>query len=585
MVISVQQRRESLENDFPVWQRKTLGEHFAERCQKYADRPLLVTSSTHYTYEEVWRDSVNAAKAMLALGIRRRDHVALIMDNKPEFVALKIGISLIGAVCIPINTMLQEDELEYMFRQSDVQWLFIHDKIKSNPLQRNVKQIIVKDEKAEGLQSQIQKVVTIPNGLSTVEQHNDEFFIEWNDFIARASSVSDEAFDLRFAQSCYPDEIADIIYTSGTTGMPKGVMLTHDMLLRCSYSTALSRAFEDGRRIFTTLPMYHVFAYVEGFMAASFVGGSIVLCTDSSPREVLKLLEKTHATDYICVPSMLISILKQPNLETYDYSSLFGMMCAAAPAPVPVWKKAVEKLGLTEICTGYGGTEATAATVHTEVGDSIEIVTTRVGRVKPGGSSGEEEYGGKNIQYDVIDPYTKERLTQGSVGEFIVRGNFVTNGYYNKPEENAADIDKDGWFHTGDLGRIDENGYLEFLGRSKDLYKTFGENVAPKEVEEVISLHPAVNQVYVVGVKDALAGEMGGAFIELNQGATCERRDIVRWCGEHLARFKVPRHVWFVHEEDWPLSGTGKVQKFRLRERAEEYLGKHETLKKGGESS
>lgn len=223
----------------------------------------------------------------------------------------------------------------------------------------------------------------------------------------------------------------------------------------------------------------------------------------------------------------------------------------------------------------------TASTVHTEVGDPIDIVVSRVGRIKPAGSTGLPEFGGANVQYKVVDPYTGEDLPEGAVGELTARGNIVTRGYYNKPEETAAVIDKDGWFRTGDLGRIDENGYIEFLGRSKEMYKVSGENVSPKEVEEVISRHPAVGQVYVVGVPDPLTTEVGAAFIELKPGATLTRREVVRWCQDRLAKFKVPRYVWFVEPGQWPMTGTGKIQKFKLQEIAQERLTQPASSREG----
>ncbi|WP_343271922.1 AMP-binding protein [Lentibacillus songyuanensis] len=573
MVKSVTERRREIERQFPTWERKTLGAHFAERAQKFPDRPLLLTTDREYTYRQVWNDSLNIAKALMAMGINRRDHVALLMENKLEYMPLKIAISLVGAVCVPINTMLREEELEYTLRQSDTNWLFFHQTIKKTNYAAIIGRLINQDklQDIDGEKS-LKKAVCIPNQAATITDGN---FVVWKDFLAKAQSTSEDALQKRIHDSEYPDEVVDIIYTSGTTGLPKGVMLTHDMILRCAFSTALSRAFEDGRRVFTTLPMYHVFAYIEGILSATYVGGSLILTTESTPKSMLTLMEKTQATDFLGVPSMLLSILHYPDVKKYDLTSLFSLLCAAAPAPIPVWKQATQVLGLTEICSAYGGTEASASTVHTEVGDPLEVVSTRVGRMKPGGSSGLAEFGGSNTQYKVVDPFTKKDINPGTPGELAVRGNIVTKGYYKKPEETVAAIDKDGWFHTGDLGRIDDHGYIEFLGRSKDLYIVSGENVAPKEVEEVISTHDAVKQVYVVGVPDAITGEIGAAFVELKSGKQLERRDIVYLCREQLAKFKVPRYVWFIDEKDWPYTGNGKLQKFRLVEMAKQYLGKN----------
>ncbi|CAB3394240.1 class I adenylate-forming enzyme family protein [Kyrpidia spormannii] len=575
MVRSPSERRRWLESRFPTWPRRTLTSHMQEMCREFADRPFIMTADRNYSYREVWQQARSVAKALLALGVKRRNHVALLMANEPEYVFVKFAVAMVGAVAVPLNTLLREDELHYMIRQSDSRWLVMHwsaGGMKHGPA---VTRLLARmDDEGE---RKLQQVVYIGDGAGAREGA----FLSWESFLQQSSSVSDQALEERMRQSEYPDEVSDIIYTSGTTGLPKGVMLTHDNFLRCAYSTTLSRAFEEGRRIFTPLPYYHVFAYEEGLLAVSFVGGAIISMPEFHPREALALMETHRATDFLCVPSMLVAILNHPDRERFDLGALHSLMCAAAPAPVPIWERAVKELGVREICTGYGGTEVTASTVHTEVGDPIDIVVSRVGRIKPAGSTGLPEFGGANVQYKVVDPYTGEDLPEGAVGELTARGNIVTRGYYNKPEETAAVIDKDGWFRTGDLGRIDENGYIEFLGRSKEMYKVSGENVSPKEVEEVISRHPAVGQVYVVGVPDPLTTEVGAAFIELKPGATLTRREVARWCQDRLAKFKVPRYVWFVEPGQWPMTGTGKIQKFKLQEMAQERLTQPASYREG----
>ncbi|MDQ0188968.1 acyl--CoA ligase [Alicyclobacillus cycloheptanicus] len=561
-----EERRQALEQRYPAWPRHTFASHFAVQCRTYPDRPLLLTPTQALTYAEVWDKSRQIAKSLLKLGVKRRDHVALLMANEPEYVMTKLAIALVGAVCVPLNTMLKTDELRYVLKQSDCRVLVLHQTAMGIQHAKTVSSLLDPLKKEEAL---LEHVICIPN----TSEDLDSRFLHWEEFLAQGTAAGlDEALEARTQASEYPDEVCDIVYTSGSTGTPKGVMLTHDMVLRCAYATAISRAFEDGRRFFTPLPLYHVFAYIEGLMAASFVGGCVITMPSFSPKSALDLMQQYRAQDFLCVPSMLVSILNHPDLPQYDLSSLYALMCAAAPAPVAVWEQAMRELGLTEVCTGYGGTEVTASTAHTEVGDSIERITTRVGRLKPGGVSGLPEFGGSNIQYKVIDPFTGEDLPPGSIGELTVRGNTVTRGYYKKPAETAAAIDKDGWFRSGDLGRIDEHGYIEFLGRSTEMYKVSGENVSPKEVEDVINRHPAVAQAYVVGVPDNLTTETGAAFIQLKAGMTLTRRDVVQWCSERLAKFKIPRHVWFMEQSDWPMTGTGKIQKFKLRELAKQKL-------------
>lgn len=572
MFASAESRRQDMERRYPVWPRVTLGQHFRERALEYADRPLLLMPDNAYSYKEMWEAACRVAKSMLALGVKRRDHVALLMANEPEYIMAKLAVAMVGAICVPVNTMLREDELDYMLRQSDSQYLFMHQVAAGANHEAAIKRVILEPRESD-LTLQLKQVVCIQNTDNAV----DDTFMDWSRFCGLAGKVSDEQLETVLTTEQYPDEVCDIIYTSGTTGSPKGVMLTHEHILRCGFSTALSRAFEDGRRTFTPLPMYHVFAYVEGLSALSFVGGALISMPAFVPKVALKLIEQYKATDLLCVPSILIAILNHPDRDKYDLSSLSALMCAAAPAPVPVWQEAVTAFGLDELCAGYGGTEATAATAHTEIGDSIETMTTRVGRIKPGGSSGLPEFGGRNVQYKVVDPFTGQDLKEGSVGELTVRGNLVTHGYYKKPDETAAVIDKDGWLRTGDLGRLDENGYIEFLGRSKEMYKVSGENVSPKEIEEVITRHPAVKQAYVVGVADSITTEAGAAFVELREGQSATRRELINWCQERLAKYKMPRHFWFVEETDWPMTGTGKIQKFHLQALAREKLKQTES--------
>jgi len=560
------ERREALERQYPTWTRETLATHFSKVCANHHDKPFIYIEDQTVTYGEIWASACTYAKALLKLGVKRRDHVAILMENDPAYPSLIIASSMIGAVVIPLNTMLGEEELSYILCQSDAHFLIAHQKVKGNHHGKVIAKLL--DDPTFKNESQLQQVVCIRNRSEEL----DHPFTSWEKFCQGAKTITDKQLSDRSESSFYPDEVAMILYTSGSTGKPKGVMLTHDMLLRCSYSTCLSRAIEKQRVTFAPLPFYHCFAIVEGLLAMSFVGGSVISASKFTPLSALQMMEKFKANDLLCVPSMLVPLLNHEQVNEFDLSNLFAMWCGAAPAPVSVWERAVEVLGLTEVCTGYGQTEVTSSGVTTEVGDSIERISSRVGRPKLGGSAGLPEFNGSTVQYKTIDPDTGEDLPSGSIGELVVRGNTVTNGYYNKPLETAKTIDKDGWLRTGDVGQIDEDGYLQHLGRSDDLYKVSGELVAPRETEEVISKHPDVNQVFIVGVPDRITTEAGAAFIELKSGVSLTRRDILEWCASSVARFKLPRHVWFIEPNDWPMTSTGKIQKFRLKEIARQKL-------------
>ena len=564
---SVEERRNKIENRFPVWSRHTLAQHFENATKAYAEKPFLYINDEEHSYNEIWESAVDYAKGFMRLGVKRRDHIAILMDNDASFPSLMIATSMVGAVLIPINSMLTRGEVEYILTQSDTKYLILQEKVKDKQHGKAVKELMSTPTFQEN--STLEKVISFKN-----ENENpiDKRFLSREDFLNGAEKITDSELDARRELSCYPDEVAIIMYTSGSTGSPKGVMLTDDMLLRCSYGTVLSRAIEEGRVTFAPLPFYHCFAIIEAIGAMSFVGGSVVSALGASPLKSLELMEKYQANDYLCVPSTLMPVLNHPKVKEFDLSNLFAMWCGASAAPVSVWQKALDVLGVTEMITGYGQTEVVSSGVTTEIGDPLERISSRVGRPKLNGVSGLPEFNGSSVQYKTVDLDTGEDLPNSEIGELAVRGATVTHGYYKKAQETAEIIDKDGWLKTGDVGRIDENGYIQMLGRSKEMFKVSGELVSPREVEIEISYHPAVETVQVVGVNDKITTEIGAAFIELKEGETLKRKDITDWCAERLAKFKVPRHVWFIESSDWPMTATGKVQKFRLQDLAEERI-------------
>jgi fatty-acyl-CoA synthase len=302
--------------------------------------------------------------------------------------------------------------------------------------------------------------------------------------------------------------------------------------------------------------------------------------------EAYELIEKGRAYDMVCVPTIMIALLFHPDRGKYNLSSLKGVVVDAAPAPIPLWERVIKELGLIELTTGYGQTETHGGTCVAASEATIDTLARRVGQVKLGGAAALPEFHGSFCEYKVIEPITGKALPQGAEGELACRGATITRGYYNSPEANARTFDKDGWMRTGDLGIIHDDGYIELTGRSKEIYIVGGELVAPREVENYISQHPKVNQVYIVGVPDARLGEVGLAYIELKPDETCSRREITSFCKKGLARYKVPTYVKFISGSEFPLTATGKVQKFKLRERAikelelEEVAAKYESIRK-----
>ncbi|CAA7600264.1 AMP-dependent synthetase/ligase [Acididesulfobacillus acetoxydans] len=563
------ERQAALMAAYPTWPRRTLSDHIDEAAKKYLERPYLITRKKIYSYREVLARVDQAAKGLMALGIKAREHVILWMGNYAESVFLTLALNKIGAVVIPLNFMLKEVELKELWQDSDAVAVIFNDRLGRTDYVRMVENIC---PELKGAGSPPDGYAEFPKLRNIIcyspEEKVYQGLVSLSALYDGGKEIRKEELHQRQAASAYPDEICHILYTSGTVGAPKGAMLTHDMLLRNAYISGLGRSVGEGQCIYCPLPLYHVFALVEGILTPTFVGGSVVVDEQFAPSEAIHLMEKNRVQELLCVPSILLALLNCPEKAEHRLESLRTIFCAATPAPRPIWERVRREFGSREMLTGYGMTEVSAATVMTSPDDSLEVLSTRVGRLLPANCSGLPEFGGRNVQYKVVDPVTGEELPAGSKGEFICRGNIVSKGYYKRPLETGALIDKDGWLHTGDLGIIHADGLFELSGRSKEIYRVSGESVMPKEVEDVLTSYQKVNQAYVVGVPDSVSTEIGAAFIELNPGEKATRKEILEFARARLAKFKLPKYVFFIRHDDLPFTSTGKIQKFLLVEKA-----------------
>ncbi len=558
-----------LEAAHPAWEPMTLAQALDAVAERHSERPLLLTDERSISYAELREWSRRLAAGLIASGVSPGDHVALVMANYPEFVALKFAIARAGAVAVPINFLLKAHELTYVLAQSDATLLVTMDRFRSLDYLAALDELAPdweRDGGGEAFPHLRQVVVFSPDGRGRDDALSLEQLGHRGDDAARAELERREA-------AAEPGANADVIYTSGTSGLPKGVMLSHDALLRSAFGSAWTRAFQDGQRILFALPLYHVFAYVEGLLASLFAGGAIIPQTAFDPIHTLRAVERHRADETLFVPTMTIAVLEAARAGGHDVESLRSVMSAAAPAPVRLWRAVRDELGVSEVVTAYGMTETSAATTYTQPDGPLELVAGTVGAPKHGGVAGDPELDGLLAVYKTVDPISRADLPAGSEGELSVRGPIVTHGYYGKPEETAAALDDHGWLCSGDLGRIDcGNGHLVLTGRSKELYKCGGELVAPKVVEEVLSAHPDVAQAYVVGLADERMGEVGCAWVVPGSDAPPDPQELIAFCRERLARFKIPAHVIYLRAEELPTTATGKVQKFRLIERAAQRL-------------
>ncbi len=555
-------RRQAMEDRHKVWEPCTLGEMLTRAAKSFGDRPFVITDERTVTYDEIDAWATRLADGLAALGVGPGDRVGVVMANYLEFVPLKFAIARAGAVAIPFNYLYRQHELSYVLNQSECQVLVMMTGFGGLDHQAMLDAIAPGWENGPSVElPSLRQVVLLPvDG----EPRAGVLTVDGLDVLGAANPGSADA------TSIMPDSMGDILYTSGTTGSPKGVMITHDGIQRTAYSSAYTRAFEDGRRVLFSLPCYHMFGLVEGLLAVMYVGGAIIPRISFSPQDYFSSIEAHRANDILGVPTMTIALLEHPDRLTCDLSSLRAILSAAAPAPTWVWDRARVELGITEVTTGYGMTECGGATTLTLPEDGIERHTSTVGIAKLAGIAA-VGYGGRHCEYRTADPTIGEHLPAGTEGELISRGPSHMLGFWAKPDETALAL-RDGWVYSGDLGRVDTDGYLHLTGRTKELYKSGGELVMPIEIEALVAAHPAVSQAYAVGVPDDKWGEVGWLYVTAEAGVDVDQQAVVAeletMCRDNLAKFKVPKRILFADAATLPMTPTGKVQKFRLVERA-----------------
>ena len=530
-----------------------------QAAAEFADRPFVVTDEGAWTYAQMraWVDRL--AAALQSSGVRPGEHVGLLMANYPEFVAAKFAIARVGAVAVPINFLNRQQELGYVLQQSDCVLLITMDRF------RDLDYLGFLDALAPGWEGRggsdwlprLRRVVVFPASGTPVRPGATSL----ESFVA-------EGGDRNVTSAADPSANSDIIYTSGTTGAPKGVMLTHDMMLRAAFGSAWGRAFEDGRRILFSLPMYHVYGYVEGLLAALFVGGAIIPQLKFDAASTLAAVGRHRATDILLIPTMTLALLAELRQQSYDLSSLHAVISSGGRSPAYIWDEIYTWLKPAELTSGYGMTEVTASTTVTRPDDPKERLLTTNGRLRDVGPAGDPTNGGLLVAYRVMDPDTGREVPRGQTGELQARGIGVTAGYYNKPAETAAAFTSDGWLRTGDLGVLDADNYLTLAGRLKESYRCGGEQVMPSEIEDLLVTHPTVLQAHIVPLPDERMGEVGVACIVPRPGMAVDAAELIDFCARSLARFKVPRHVVQLAAEDIPTTPSGRARKFLLAELA-----------------
>jgi fatty-acyl-CoA synthase len=520
---------------------QTIGENLRQTVERFGDREALIVRSQGYraTYRQLWDSVSQLARALMALGVEPGDRVGIWSPNRFEWVVVQYATARIGAILVNINPAYQANELEYVLKQAGIR-ILLH---------------------ARGFrQSDYSAMLASVRPACPNLQFSFLLDSDWPSLMEKGGAVSDAALTQR-EMSLQCDDPINIQYTSGTTGNPKGATLTHHNILNNAFFVGQALGYDERDRVCIPVPFYHCFGMVLGNLACTSHGACMVVPGESFQAEaVLQAIQSERCTSLYGVPTMFCALLEAPGFAGYDCTSLRTGVMAGAPCPIELMKQVIERLHMPEVAIGYGMTETSPISTLSARDDPVECRVSTVGRVLA------------HIEISVKDPATHALLPRGASGELCTRGSSVMRGYWNDERATHAAIDPAGWMHSGDLAVMDADGSVHIVGRLKDMIIRGGENISPREIEEVLHTHPDVSEVQVIGVPSRKYGEEVMAWVRPRAGAAPTEKDLTTWCRERLAFFKTPRYWQFV--DSFPMTVTGKVQKFRLRQMAVELLGR-----------
>jgi fatty-acyl-CoA synthase len=491
-----------------------------------------VPSGRRWSYAELDADTDMLARALMGLGIEAGERVGIWAPNCAEWVLLQYTTAKLGAILVNINPAYRSHELAYALRQSGVKLLVSAAAFKTSDYRAMI-------EEVRGDLPRLERVIYLGSP-------------EWGALVQGDGEVGGDPLARREAGLSFDDPI-NIQYTSGTTGFPKGATLSHHNILNNGFFIGEGCRYTQADRVCIPVPFYHCFGMVLGNLACTTHGACIVIPAPGfDPAATLRAVQQERCTSLYGVPTMFIAELALPDFASYDLSSLRTGIMAGSPCPVEVMKRVISEMNMTEVTICYGMTETSPVSTQTRADDDTERRVSTVGRVHP------------HVEVKVIDPETGRVVPRGTPGELCTRGYSVMLGYWDDEEQTRGAIDVARWMHTGDLAIMDDAGYLNIAGRIKDMVIRGGENVYPREVEEFLYGHPAIEDVQVIGVPDAKYGEELCAWVKLRPGAELTLEELRQFCAGKIAHYKIPRYLRI--SDEFPLTVTGKVQKFKMRE-------------------
>ena len=532
---------------------RTLGDWLEYWAQKTPDKEYIVYSDRNlrFTWKTFDERVNNMANGLLSIGVTRGTNVGIWAQNVPDWLTVLYATAKIGAIAVTVNTNYKTEELAFVLKNSDMHTLCLTEGIPGSDYIDMIYELLPELRTTQRGKLKSERFPELRNVVYIGQEKFRGMYNTAELLLVGSSRSKDEFWALRNQTGCH--DIVNMQYTSGTTGFPKGVMLSHHNIANNGYLTGIHMKFTSEDKCCICVPLFHCFGVVLATMCCLTHGSTQVMVERFDPLLVLASIHKERCTVLHGVPTMFIAELNHPMFPLFDMSSLRTGIMAGSLCPIELMKQVNEKMFM-DITSVYGLTETSPGMTQTRVDDSFDVRCITVGRA----------YEFTDVK--VLDPATGEECPVGVEGEMCCRGYNVMKGYYKNPEATAQVIDANGYLHSGDLGVKDENGNYRITGRIKDMIIRGGENISPKEVEDYLYKMPEVKDVQVVAVASPRYGEDVGAFIILKDGKELTREDVRDFCKGHIARYKIPRYVFFI--DQFPMTGSGKIQKFRLREMA-----------------
>ena len=537
----------------------TIGAAFDQTVARFAEREALVVrhQQLRYTWAQLSEQVERCARALLAIGMQPGERLGIWAPNCAQWCIAQFASAKIGVILVNINPAYRLSELEYALKHSGCRWLICADAFKTSDYHAMLGELLpeLAGSASGALHS---RMLPELRGVISLGRVPAAGMLGWDGLLEHAEAVGSEQVRACCAQLQF-DEPINIQYTSGTTGFPKGATLSHYNILNNGYMVGESLGLTEHDRLVIPVPLYHCFGMVMGNLGCLTHGSTMIYPGDAfDPLTTLQAVAEERATVLYGVPTMFIAELDHPQRGEFDLSSLRTGIMAGATCPIEVMKRVIGEMHMAEVQIAYGMTETSPVSTQTGPADDLERRVTSVGRTQP------------HLESKVVDEHGRI-VARGQIGELCTRGYSVMLGYWNNPEATAEAIDGARWMHTGDLAVMDEAGYLSIVGRNKDMIIRGGENVYPREIEEFLFGHPAVADVQVVGIPDERYGEEIVAWVKCHPGQAADDEQLRDFCQGRIAHFKVPRHFLFV--DAFPMTVTGKVQKFRMREMSLTALG------------